>query len=112
MLDKKQLTEEDIKLRYVTPAITAKWKVENITMETKIIDGKINLKGNLVSRQKPKKADYILYMADNKPIAVVEAKDNNHSVSDGIQQAMTYAQMLDVPFAYSSNGDAFLNMIF
>jgi len=107
MLDKKQLTEEDIKLRYVTPAITAKWKVENITMETKITDGKINLKGNLVSRQKPKKADYILYMADNKPIAVVEAKDNNHSVSDGIQQAMTYAQMLDVPFAYSSNGDAF-----
>jgi len=106
-LDKKQLTEEDIKLRYVTPAITAKWKVENITMETKITDGKINLKGNLVSRQKPKKADYILYMADNKPIAVVEAKDNNHSVSDGIQQAMTYAQMLDVPFAYSSNGDAF-----
>jgi type I restriction enzyme R subunit len=76
-------------------------------METKITDGKINLKGNFAVREKPKKADYILYMNTNYPIAVVEAKDNNHTVSYGLQQAMTYAQMLDVPFAYSSNGDAF-----
>ncbi|NLV15870.1 MAG: DEAD/DEAH box helicase family protein [Syntrophomonadaceae bacterium] len=107
MIDKKQMTEEDIKLRYITPAITAKWSVDHITMETKITDGKINLKGNLVFREKPKKADYILYINANNPIAIVEAKDNNHTVSYGLQQAMTYAQMIDVPFAYSSNGDAF-----
>ena len=107
MIDKKQMTEEDIKLRYITPAITSKWSIDHITMETKITDGKINLKGNLVFREKPKKADYILYINANKPIAIVEAKDNNHNVSFGLQQAMTYAKMLDVPFAYSSNGDAF-----
>ena len=76
-------------------------------METKLTDGKINLKGNFVARQKPKFADYLLYLAPNHPIAVIEAKDNNHSVSHGLQQAMTYAQMLDLPFAYSSNGDGF-----
>ena len=107
MMSKKQLTEEDIKLRYITPAITAKWDTNHITMETKITDGKINTRGNLVVREKPKKADYVLYLSDSVPIAIVEAKDNNHSVSYGLQQAMTYAQMLDVPFAYSSNGDAF-----
>ena len=107
MLTKKQMTEEDIKLRYITPAITATWKLSQITMETKITDGKINLKGNLVVREKPKKADYVLYLNDAKPIAIVEAKDNKHTASYGIQQAITYAQMLGVPFAYSSNGDAF-----
>ena len=107
ILNKAQMTEEDIKLQFITPAITAKWSKELITMETKITDGKINLKGNLVVREKPKKADYVLYLHANQPIAIVEAKDNNHSVSHGLQQAMTYAQMLDVPFAYSSNGDAF-----
>lgn len=107
MADKKMMTEEDIKLKYITPAITAKWALDNITMETKITDGKINLKGNFVHREKPKKADYILYSSANNPIAIVEAKDNNHSVSFGMQQAMAYARMLDVPFAFSSNGDAF-----
>ena len=107
MLTKKQMTEEDIKLRYITPAITVTWKLSQITMETKITDGKINLKGNLVVREKPKKADYVLYLNDSKPIAIVEAKDNKHTVSYGIQQAINYAKMLDVPFAYSSNGDAF-----
>ena len=107
ILNKAQMTEEDIKLQFITPAITAKWSKDLITMETKITDGKINLKGNLVVREKPKKADYVLYLRANQPIAIVEAKDNNHSVSHGLQQAMTYAQMLDVPFAYSSNGDAF-----
>lgn len=101
------LTEEDVKLRFITPAITAKWDVHNITMETKITDGKISLKGNFVYREKPKKADYVLYLNDNNPIAIVEAKDNTHTVSFGLQQAMTYAKMLDVPFAYSSNGIAF-----
>ena len=107
ILNKAQMTEEDIKLQFITPAITAKWSKDLITMETKITDGKINLKGNLVVREKPKKADYVLYLRANQPIAIVEAKDNNHSISHGLQQAMTYAQMLDVPFAYSSNGDAF-----
>lgn len=107
ILPKNQMTEEDIKLQYITPAITAKWKLSQITMETKITDGKINLKGNLVVRQKPKKADYVLYINDTMPIAIVEAKDNKHTVSYGLQQAMTYADMMDVPFAYSSNGDAF-----
>ena len=60
-----------------------------------------------MSRARPKKADYILYINANHPIAIVEAKDNRHAVGDGLQQAMTYAQMMDVPFAYSSNGDAF-----
>ena len=67
----------------------------------------INIRGNIVARSKPKFVDYMLYLNDGKPIAVVEAKDNNHSVSHGLQQAMTYAQMMDLPFAYSSNGDAF-----
>ena len=107
MLDKKQMTEEDIKLQFITPAITAKWNLSQITMETRITDGRINIKGNTVVRERPKKADYILYSSQNNPIAIVEAKDNNHTVSFGLQQAMTYAQMLDVPFAYSSNGDAF-----
>ncbi len=107
MIDKQQMTEEDIKLQFITPAITAKWSLGQITMETKITDGKINLKGNMVVRERPKKADYVLYSSANNPIAIVEAKDNNHTVSFGLQQAMTYAKMLDVPFAYSSNGDAF-----
>ena len=102
-----KMTEEDIKLQYITPAIQSKWGLERITMETKITDGRINIKGNLVARDKPKKADYVLYLAKDKPIAIVEAKDNTHSVSYGLQQAMTYAEMLDIPFAYSSNGDGF-----
>lgn len=106
MLGKKQMSEEDIKLNYITPAIQPGWK-GYITMETKITDGRINLRGNMVARSKPKYADYVLYLNSGKPIAIVEAKDNNHTVSFGLQQAMTYAQMMDVPFAYSSNGDAF-----
>lgn len=104
---KKQMSEEDIKLQYITPAITAKWDIKKITMETNITDGKINLKGNFVTREKPKRADYVLYLNSNNPIAIVEAKDNKHSISHGLQQAMAYASMLDIPFAYSSNGDGF-----
>ena len=108
ILPKHQMSEEDVKLQYITPALTSKWNREKITMETRITDGRINLKGNFVFREKPKRADYILYLNAEKPIAVVEAKDNTHPVSHGLQQAMTYAQMLDVPFAYSSNGDGFV----
>lgn len=108
ILTKKQMSEEDIKRQYITPAIESKWNPKKITMETKITDGKINLRGNMVAREKPKRADYLLYLNANNPIAVVEAKDNKHSISYGLQQAMTYAQMLDLPFAYSSNGDGFI----
>ena len=107
ILPKKQMTEEDIKLQYITPAITSKWDISKITMETHITDGKVNLKGNLVFRERPKRADYLLYLCANHPIAVIEAKDNTHSVSYGLQQAMEYAKMLDLPFAFSSNGDGF-----
>lgn len=108
ILSKKEMSEEDIKLQYITPAITSKWDRGKITMEKQVTDGKINLKGNFVFREKPKRADYILYLNANNPIAIIEAKDNKHSVSHGLQQAMTYAQMLDLPFSYSSNGDGFV----
>ena len=109
ILPKSQMTEEDIKLNFITPAIQERGWQDKITMETKVqfTDGRINISGNMTVRENPKKADYILYINANNPIAVVEAKDNKHSVSHGIQQAMTYAKMLDIPFAYSSNGDAF-----
>lgn len=106
-ISKKHMSEEDVKLQCITPAITAKWNQKKITMETKITDGRINLKGNVVVREAPKRADYILYLNDNNPIAIVEAKDHTHSISHGLQQAMSYAQMLDLPFAYSSNGYGF-----
>jgi len=107
VLPKSEMSEEDVKLQYITPAITSKWDKGKITMETQVTDGKINLKGNFVFREKPKRADYILYLNANNPIAIIEAKDNKHSISHGLQQAMTYARMLDLPFAYSSNGDGF-----
>lgn len=83
ILSKKQMTEEDIKLNFITPALLEKGWKDKITMETKVFftEGKVNLRGNLVSREKPKKADYILYHTKNHPLAIVEAKDNNHSVS-------------------------------
>ncbi len=108
MLNKKQLSEEDIKRLFITPALEkAGWIRDRIRMETRITDGKICLRGNLTSRGKPKKADYVLCRGPEQLVAIVEAKSNQYAVSHGLQQAMTYAQMMDVPFAYSSNGDAF-----
>lgn len=109
ILDKKQMSEEDIKLNFITPSLLARGWQDKITMETavKFTDGKVNLRGNMISREMPKKADYILYINKNNPIAIVEAKDNNHSISYGMQQAKEYAKMLDISFAYSSNGDGF-----
>ena len=109
VIPKNQMTEEDIKLNFITPAIQNRGWQNKITMETKVrfTDGRINLRGNIISREPAKKADYVLYIDANNPIATVEAKDNKHSVSYGLQQAKEYARMLDVPFAYSSNGDAF-----
>ena len=109
-LETTSLSEEDIKLRYITPSILQKgWSVEDITMETKVklTDGKINLRGNLVARGKAKFADYMLYYNRATPIAIVEAKDANHTVGFGMQQAKEYAQMMDVPFAFSSNGQGY-----
>ncbi len=101
------MSEETTKLRFITPAIQAKWDVAKIAMEAKITDGKINMRGNANTREAPKKADYLLSVRENYPIAIVEAKDMRHGVSAGLQQAKEYARMLDVPFAYSSNGTAF-----
>ena len=109
-MDLQSLSEEDIKLRYITPGILKQgWSVEDITMETKVklTDGKINLRGNFIVREKPKYADYVLYYNRATPIAIVEAKDATHSVSHGMQQAKEYAHMMDVPFTYSSNGLGF-----
>jgi len=105
--DKKNLTEEDIKHLYITPAIEKCWSPDKIRMEVQITDGKISLEGNMRVRKAPLKADYILYLNNGYPIAVVEAKDNTHTVSFGMQQAKTYATMMDLKFAYSSNGDGF-----
>ena len=106
-IEKKNWTEEDIKRLYITPAISAKWDEFHIRMEERITIGKVNIEGNRPYREKAKKADYVLYLAPNYALAVVEAKDNNHTVSAGLQQAMEYAQMVKANFAYSSNGDAF-----
>lgn len=109
LIEKKEMTEEDVKLNYITPALMKSGWEDKITMETAVrfTDGKINLMGNKATRGEAKKADYILYINKNYPIAIVEAKDNNHSVSFGMQQAKAYAMMMDIKFAYSSNGDAF-----
>lgn len=113
------MSEEDIKFHYITPSITAKWSSSKITLETQVTDGKINLKGNLVVREKPKRADYILYINENNPIAVVEAKDNKHSVSYGLQQAITYGgnekaevkKHFPADLASSETADLFMSVI-
>lgn len=107
LLDIHQMTEEDVKTHFITPAIQRKGWTDYMSMETQITDGKVNLRGNLVVREKPKRVDYLLYIDENHPIAVLEAKDNHHTVSYGLQQAKEYAEKLDLPFAYSSNGDGF-----
>lgn len=108
-MSKKDLTEEDIKLRFITPAIiNAGWKNELIRMEYYFTDGRVIFQDKVHARQTGKKADYLLFHASNKPIAIVEAKDNNKPLGGGMQQAMEYAQILDISFAYSSNGDGFL----
>lgn len=109
-VSKKDLTEEDIKTRYITPALNrAGWPCDRLFMEksVKLTDGRILVQGRKCSRQAAKRVDYLLYLDTELPIAVVEAKDNNQPVSGGLQQAIAYAQMLDVPFAFSSNGDGF-----
>lgn len=109
-INKKALSERDICTKYITPAIEkAGWDLyTQVREEVTFTKGRVIVKGSKVSRGEAKRADYILYYKPNIPIAVIEAKDNNHGVGDGMQQALIYAEMLDVPFVFSSNGDAFL----
>ena len=123
-----EMSEEDIKHEYITKALESKWDAKKITMETEIwkavkkcnqnlhisasplnnfTDGKVRIKGNIPSRDKGKRCDYILWHNKGTPLAIVEAKDNNHSSSFGLQQAISYGVLLDVPFVYTSNGSTF-----
>ena len=109
-MSKKDLSEQDICLRYITPAIeSAGWdKMKQIRAEYTFTDGQVIVRGNISTRGKRKRADYLLSYKSNLPLAVVEAKDNKHYLGDGMQQAIEYARILDLPFAYSSNGDGFI----
>ena len=110
MIDKKTLSERDICTKFITPAIEKSgWDtMTQLLEEVYFTDGKIYVRGKMTARGTAKRADYILYYKPNIPIAIVEAKDNNHSVRAGIQQALDYATILDIPCVFSSNGDGFL----
>jgi type I restriction enzyme, R subunit len=109
-MDKKQLSERDICTKYITPALERSgWDIlTQIREEFSLTDGRILVRGKLHARAKNKRADYVLFYKPNLPIAIIEAKDNNHSVGDGMQQGLGYGEMLQVPFVFSSNGDRFL----
>lgn len=105
-----KLSERDVCTKFITPAIQqAGWDIQTqVREEVSFTKGRIIVRGKLHSRGKQKRADYILYYKTNIPVAVIEAKDNSHSVGDGMQQALNYAETLEIPFVFSSNGDAFL----
>ena len=115
-MNKKQLTEQEIRTRYITPAIRAAgWQPHQIREEVTFTAGRIIVSGTLSMRsQQRKRVDYLLYCKPNIPLAIVEAKDNNHNLSAGMDQALEYAELLanakalDVPFVYVSNGDGFM----
>lgn len=108
-MGKSHLSEEDIKLRYITPAIqNAGWDNKQIRMEYAFTAGRIILRGNITARGRKKSADYLLSYKNNFPLAIVEAKDNTQPVGAGLQQAIDYAKSLDVPYVYASNGDGFV----
>ena len=109
-MNKRDLRERDICTKFITPAIKqAGWDLHSqVREEVSFTKGRIIVRGKLVTRGKAKRADYILYYKPNIPIALIEAKDNNHPVGDGMQQGLEYAATLDIPFVFSSNGDAFL----
>ena len=110
MIDKRGLSERDICTKFITPALRgAGWDgMLQIREEVSFTKGRIIVRGKLVAHGKAKRADYILYYKPNIPIAVIEAKDNFHSVGDGMQQALDYAETLHIPFAFSSSGDGFV----
>lgn len=107
---KKNMTEEDIKMKYITPAVIASgWDLQTqIRAEYSFTDGRVIVRGNVTARGKRKRADYLLCYKPNLPIAIIEAKDNTFAMGAGMQQALEYAQILDIPFVYSSNGDGFI----
>lgn len=109
-MDKRALSERDICSKYITPALEqAGWdKMLQVREEVYFTRGRIIVRGKMVTRGQAKRADYVLYYKPNIPIALIEAKDNNHSVGDGMQQALDYAETLDVPFVFTSNGDGFV----
>ncbi len=109
-MDKRSLSERDICTKFILPAVKrAGWdEMSQMREEVYFTKGRIIVRGKLVTRGKAKRADYVLYYKPNIPIAVIEAKDNNHSVGDGMQQALDYAETLDIPFVFSSNGDGFV----
>lgn len=109
-MNKKQLSERDICTKFITPALEkAGWDImTQIREEFTLTNGRIIVRGKLHTRGKKKRADYVLFYKPNMPIAVIEAKDNNHAVGDGMQQALVYKELLQVPFAFSCNGDRFL----
>jgi len=109
MTNKKELSERDICTKYIQPALErAGWNpLTQIREEVSFTDGRIYVRANLSVRGKRKRADYILYYKPNIPIAIIEAKDNRHSVRAGMQQGLKYAEILDIPSVYSSNGDGF-----
>ena len=109
-MDKKSLSERDICTKFIAPALRrAGWdEMGQIREEFAFTKGRITVRGKLVSRGKGKRADYVLYYKPNIPIALIEAKDNTHAIGDGMQQALDYAESLNIPFAFSSNGDGFV----
>ena len=109
-MDKKTLSERDICTKFITPAVQkAGWDIlKQVREEVSFTNGRIIVRGKLHTRGESRRADYILYHQPNVPLAVIEAKDNKHSVGAGMQQALGYADALDVPFVFSSNGDGFL----
>jgi type I restriction enzyme R subunit len=109
-MDKKSLSERDICTKYITPAVEkAGWDVlVQIRENVHLTAGRVIVRGRMTTRGKAKFADYVLYFKANVPLAIIEAKDNNHGVGDGMQQGLGYAEMLEVPFVFSSNGDGFL----
>ena len=109
-MDKRSLTERDICTKFILPAIKrAGWdEMLQVREEVYFTKGRIIVRGRLVTRGKAKKADFVLYYKPNIPIALIEAKDNNHSVGDGMQQGLDYAATLGIPFVFSSNGDGFV----
>ncbi|RTL34819.1 MAG: DEAD/DEAH box helicase [Burkholderiales bacterium] len=109
-MDKTSLSERDICTKFIAPAIAAAgWDIQRqVREEVSFTQGRIIVRGKLHSRGKSRRADFILYHQPNLPLAVIEAKDNTHTVGDGMQQALDYAEALDVPFVFSSNGDGFL----
>ncbi len=112
-IDKKSLSEQDIRTQYITPAIRdAGWYfASQVREEVSFTKGRITVRGKVTSRGTQKRADYLLYAQPNLPIAVVEAKDNTHTAGDGMQQALDYAAALDIPFVYTSNGDSFVEHV-